>query len=485
MGAAGAGGEAQPSQFVFQGYVNNESGQVTYDWTVPAGVTSICAVVVGAGETGELSTSDADGGSGGDLRYVNNIAVTPGETLNLGAGIGFLGNSANMDGAHSQSGGASWVKRSNGSILVQAEGGNTVEWNHGFGVNGEIGNNAPSSGKGGNGGGAGGYDAGDDAKTGTWGGGGRGTTGYKGGGVGLTGGNEGQASSRVYGAGGGDGGDTSQMGAWQGCYGGGGGGMRSASTSYSRGSDGSPGAVRIIWGEGRSYPSDAVGVFKTAPAGTELEIRLMTPVYYMDPNGASAGEPVSAEYGSSRVTGFEIYDDNGTNLLDNDGQNANYDGMPILGSTGVNSGYTGNLNPAWNSPEFDFDDLSAGQWTKNSSYVTNMALLQQMTDTDKNDNSYNLGSRPLLQTDTDEYMTGAKHHDTVYDNNFIFKFSSPTVIKKIHFYCKPAISWIPRLRVILDGELIADDSPHFVDASSYSGYNSKYSDCRLAYIDFT
>ena len=246
MGAA-SGGEADPSQFVFQGYVNDESGQVTYDWTVPAGVTSICAVAVGAGETGELSTSDADGGNGGDLRYVNDIAVTPGETLNLGAGIGFLGNSANMDSGHSGSGGASWIKRGSTS-LVYAQGGNGTGTNVGTGVAGDNGNNAPTSGKGGNGGGAGGYDAGDDAKTGTWGGGGRGTTGYKGGGVGLTGGNEGQASSRVYGAGGGDGGDTSQMGAWQGCYGGGGGGMRGASTSYARGSDGSPGAVRIIWG---------------------------------------------------------------------------------------------------------------------------------------------------------------------------------------------------------------------------------------------
>ena len=91
MGAA-SGGDADPGQFVFQGYVNNESGQVTYDWTVPDGVTSICAVVVGAGETGEKSTNGPDGGNGGDLRYVNNIAVTPGETLNLGAGIGFLGN---------------------------------------------------------------------------------------------------------------------------------------------------------------------------------------------------------------------------------------------------------------------------------------------------------------------------------------------------------------------------------------------------------
>ena len=51
----------------------------TFSFTVPADVTTVCAVCVGAGATGSSGT----GGAGGSLRYINNLPVTPGETLTV------------------------------------------------------------------------------------------------------------------------------------------------------------------------------------------------------------------------------------------------------------------------------------------------------------------------------------------------------------------------------------------------------------------
>jgi hypothetical protein len=83
----------------------------TYSWTVPAGVTSICVVVIGGG-AGTASNVDGIGssyigGGGGGLCYKNNISVTPGTsyTIIVGAGGGsgsngeassFIGPSASM-----------------------------------------------------------------------------------------------------------------------------------------------------------------------------------------------------------------------------------------------------------------------------------------------------------------------------------------------------------------------------------------------------
>lgn len=60
----------------------------TYTWTVPAGVTSISVLGVGAGGGGAQNTTGGSGGSGGALTFVNNIPVTPGEqyTIVIGAG---------------------------------------------------------------------------------------------------------------------------------------------------------------------------------------------------------------------------------------------------------------------------------------------------------------------------------------------------------------------------------------------------------------
>ena len=78
----GAGKAIIPSgQQLFDG----SSAQST-NWTVPAKVTAISAVAVGAGGNGSQGyvssyTHGGTGGNGGNLAYSNDIAVTPGETL--------------------------------------------------------------------------------------------------------------------------------------------------------------------------------------------------------------------------------------------------------------------------------------------------------------------------------------------------------------------------------------------------------------------
>ena len=60
----------------------------TYSFTVPTGVTSICAVAIGGGGGGASDVNDGGGGGGGGLQYRNNVAVTPGETLTVVVGAG-------------------------------------------------------------------------------------------------------------------------------------------------------------------------------------------------------------------------------------------------------------------------------------------------------------------------------------------------------------------------------------------------------------
>ena len=55
-------------------------------FTVPVGVTSICAVAVGRGKNGGAGNgmgTPGKGGEGGTLSYTNSISVTPGESLTV------------------------------------------------------------------------------------------------------------------------------------------------------------------------------------------------------------------------------------------------------------------------------------------------------------------------------------------------------------------------------------------------------------------
>jgi len=282
----------------------------TTSWTVPVGVTEVSAVVVGGGGggAGGGSFGNGNGGGGGGaggLAY-GTFTVTPGESLTIivgSAGAGGAGDwSSPTNGAN---GGNSQVKRST-TVLLQGSGGLGGLFNMaaqtdgvGRGGGGSTGTERDGGGSGGGGegvwnqsggggGGAGGYsgnggasrhagytdNSGFDGSGGGGGGGGTGQSpgrpGASGGGVGLLGegssGSGGTAGASSYagghgglgGSGGGDGsvGNISTHNAGNaGAYGGGGGGAGTDGTDDGDGGDGGQGGVRIIWGEGRSYPS--------------------------------------------------------------------------------------------------------------------------------------------------------------------------------------------------------------------------------------
>lgn len=269
----------------------------TYYFTVPAGVTSISAVAVGGGGAGGQSAgsvSSAGAGGGGGLSWLNNIPVTPGESLTIIIGPRATGGS-NYIGT---SGATTYIKRGSTELLAAMGGSGGVgnngirpwwEWVGGAGgaggynVNAAYGGNY--GGKGGNGansntnraggGGAGGYSGAGGAggngganpvnagTAGTGGGGGGGASSpgnpYSGGGggVGLYGqGTDGAGGTNPNAApytgfaegGGGSGGTNGDI---SGGFAGGGG----AGSDGGIAGAGSTGAVRIIWGTGRAFPS--------------------------------------------------------------------------------------------------------------------------------------------------------------------------------------------------------------------------------------
>jgi hypothetical protein len=94
----------------------------TFTWVVPAGVTSCSVVCVGAGGGGGAVNKVA--GGGGALAYVNNISLTPGESMTVVVGNGGArGTGTSEPDNFGSSGGLSSFARSS-TILVQANGGN-------------------------------------------------------------------------------------------------------------------------------------------------------------------------------------------------------------------------------------------------------------------------------------------------------------------------------------------------------------------------
>lgn len=99
----------------------------TYTFTVPAGVTSLSIVGVGGGGGGAQNTTSPSGGGGGMVKYTNNIAVTPGETLTVVIGAG--GTPGTVLGNIGES--TYTYKNSNMALLVNAlggAGGNGMYW---------------------------------------------------------------------------------------------------------------------------------------------------------------------------------------------------------------------------------------------------------------------------------------------------------------------------------------------------------------------
>lgn len=257
----------------------------SYSWTVPAGVTSVSVVCVGGGGGGGSSGDGAGGGGGGGLGYKNNISVTPGASIPLVVGAAGASGGAGGTSYFSSPSIVQGIGGSAGASVSSGTGGAGGSYTGdggGSGGNGGNGTGADSNndnvGEGGGGGGAGGYsgNGGNGWSTstasqngsggGAGGGGGSDGGGGGGGGVGILGqgtsGTGGGYNSPSY-SNGGSGGEngtasgpqTSGNGFNGGAYGGGGGGVDSGTV----GGLGGVGAVRIIWGPGRSFPTTQTG----------------------------------------------------------------------------------------------------------------------------------------------------------------------------------------------------------------------------------
>ena len=294
----------------------------TYSWTAPAGVTSVSVVAVGGGGGGGYQWSSGGGGGGG-LGWKNNISVTPGQTYEVVVGAA---------GPYQPNATSSAAAGGNSYFISLA----TVS---GYG-GGQGGPSATSSGGGRGGGyvGDGGGRGGDGAYEGSWTRAGAGAGGYSGngadsgssvgnaaptgsgagasggyysstygvpagGGVGILGrGADGAARGNYYGGGGGSGGANGRGGEgsgesgyyniYGGDYGGGGGG---SGTSYG-GGPGGKGAVRIIWGAGRSFPTTL-----TADQGNTIVLPTFTVPSKNDRIGGS-----SFVYPSSRIQSIPL-----------------------------------------------------------------------------------------------------------------------------------------------------------------------------------
>ena len=256
----------------------------TYTWTAPIGVYDVSVVAVGGGGGGSQDDQGdgGNGGGGGGLGWKNNIPVVAGQTYTVVVGAGGSRDTDGGAGSNATGGGNSYFIDTS---TVAGLGGGGATGNGGTaggfvgdgGGNGGVGGTGSSADAGG-GGGAGGYsgnggDGGNsnlNGSAGSGGGGGGGGAGGDsdasgaGGGVGIYG-QGANGTAGVYNGvngtagGGGSGGQagsantgSSATPSTGGNFGGGGG---SAENTGNENGPGAGGAVRIIWGEGRAFPS--------------------------------------------------------------------------------------------------------------------------------------------------------------------------------------------------------------------------------------
>ena len=295
----------------------------TYSWTAPSGVTSVSVVAVGGGGGGGYTWSSGGGGGGG-LGWKNSISVTPGQTYTVVVGGGGPSTS-NATNAGAAGGTSYFISTATVAGYGGGQGGpNSTSFGGGYG-GGYAGD---SGGRGGNGAyegswtragaGAGGYSGngadsgsstGSAAATGSGGGGAGGyyssTYGVPaGGGVGIfgRGTDGGSVGSNYYGGLGGSGGEQGRGGEGSGqsgyqiinggAFGGGGGG---SGTSYG-GGWGGRGAVRIIWGTSRAFPTTL-----TADQGSVATLPTITTSFKNQTIGGS-----SFVYPSSRINSIPL-----------------------------------------------------------------------------------------------------------------------------------------------------------------------------------
>lgn len=261
----------------------------TYSWTAPAGVFGVSVVAVGGGsgqKTVDFAT--AWGGGGGGTGWKNNIPVTPGLSYTVVVGSGGGENTAGGDSyfiststVRGGGGGRDGTNYYTGGTYTGDGGGSGGNGGQPFG-NFVAGGGGGAGGYTGNGG-AGGFGAGGDGSAGSGGGGGGGGgTNFigsaGGGGVGILGqgsnGTGGRAQGGVGGGGSGGANGTAGLNSGTagagGAYGGGAGG-RSFNIGSPTASVGSGGAVRIIYGTGRGFPSSL-----TANQSTDFRTQIKT-----------------------------------------------------------------------------------------------------------------------------------------------------------------------------------------------------------------
>lgn len=275
----------------------------TYTWVAPTGVSSPSVLCVSAGDSQ---------GSGGSLAYGNSIAITPGNSYTIKVGDVGAGTPTTTESYFSSTS----VLKSGGATATSAQA-NAGTALSGGGLGGARG--SPTTGAGGGGaggysgnGGAGGYGggppqagfagAGGGGSGGTGGDSGIGYLGGGGGGVGILGeGTSGPAPNGTpygtngFGGSGGLNGTAGLQGGRGGNFGGGGG---SGSTGVRAGT----GAVRIIWGSGRTFPASQTG--NIPPTNVEGQVEFTAPGTYnwTVPTGVTSISVVAVQPGSNTST---------------------------------------------------------------------------------------------------------------------------------------------------------------------------------------
>jgi hypothetical protein len=225
----------------FESYTEGGS----YNYTVPAGISSITIKAWGAGGGGGGGGSSGSGGDGGGGGYgESTVNVSPGQSVNIIVGYGGGGGTGASPSASGGGGGGYTRVTVNGSTVL------TV----GSGAGGGGGDNSSSTsgGQGGAGGGATGQNGGASSNANG------GTAGSTSGGGGGSGGTNGANGSSLSGGGGANGNSASTGGASNGGSIGGGGGGSYNSSGYAGGGGGGSGYYGG-GGGGSSVAGDAGG----------------------------------------------------------------------------------------------------------------------------------------------------------------------------------------------------------------------------------
>ena len=223
-----------------------------YSWIVPENVSQISAVAIGTGSQTVVISGAAHYGQVGALRWLNNIPVTPGETLTItvtAPSAVLTGQSVNASPTQYPGGNTS-IKRGS-AVLLQAAGGQTSTG----------GKTAQAAACVNGSGGLGGFYAGGSSSG--WPGGGTGGYYADGGGTTSSDSSAGIAGTITSAGVGSNGTGASLYGSnvTGTKYGYGGGASQAQTTPYYC-TYNAPGigAVRIIWGTNRSYPTAAANV---------------------------------------------------------------------------------------------------------------------------------------------------------------------------------------------------------------------------------